>query len=110
MEKLQENADRVKRTRASFRKVTERDRLQKEYDATFVTYNELVQDYEKTQLYSMSKEVNAGVKIVSSAIPPKEPISPRKMLNLAIAGVLGIFVGIIAAFVTEYWKKTTPST
>jgi len=90
-------------------KTIELDRLQKEYDSALGTYGSLVQEYEKTQVYSKSEEVNAGVKIVSSAIPPKEPVSPRKMLNMAIAGVLGIFVGIIAAFVVEYWKKTAPS-
>lgn len=91
-------------------KTIEIDRLQKEYDSALGTYDSLVQEYEKAQVYSKSEEVNAGVKIVSSAIPPKEPVSPRKMLNMAIAGVLGIFVGIIAAFVVEYWKKTAPST
>ncbi|HOQ51965.1 MAG TPA: GNVR domain-containing protein, partial [Candidatus Atribacteria bacterium] len=91
-------------------KVTERDQLQREYDSALETYGALIQEYGKTQVYSMSEEVNAGVRIVSSALPPKEPISPRKMLNVAIAGVLGIFVGIIAAFVAEYWGKTAPST
>ncbi len=91
-------------------KVTERDQLQREYDTAFGTYSALIQDYEKTQLYLRSEEVNAGVRIVFPALPPKGPISPRKMLNVAIAGVLGIFVGIIAAFVAEYWGKTAPST
>ena len=91
-------------------KAIERDQLQREYDSALGTYGALIQEYGKTQVYSMSEEVNAGVRIVSSALPPKEPISPRKMLNVAIAGVLGIFVGIIAAFVAEYWGKTAPST
>ena len=91
-------------------KVTERDQLQREYDSALETYGALIQEYGKTQVYSMSEEVNAGVRIVFPALPPKGPISPRKMLNVAIAGVLGIFVGIIAAFVAEYWGKTAPST
>ncbi len=91
-------------------KAIERDQLQREYDSILGTYDYFIQEYGKTQVYSMSEEVNAGVRIVSSALPPKEPISPRKMLNVAIAGVLGIFVGIIAAFVAEYWGKTAPST
>ena len=91
-------------------KVTERDQLQREYDSALETYGALIQEYGKTQVYSMSEEVNAGVRIVFPAVPPEGPISPRKMLNVAIAGVLGIFVGIIAAFVAEYWGKTAPST
>jgi len=91
-------------------KAIERDQLQREYDSALETYGALIQEYGKTQVYSMSEEVNAGVRIVFPALPPKGPISPRKMLNVAIAGVLGIFVGIIAAFVAEYWGKTAPST
>ncbi len=67
-------------------KAIERDQLQREYDSALETYGALIQEYGKTQVYSMSEEVNAGVRIVSSALPPKEPISPRKMLNVAIAG------------------------
>ncbi|MDI3542788.1 MAG: hypothetical protein PWP57_391 [Candidatus Atribacteria bacterium] len=90
-------------------KMVERDQIQGEYDSTLEIYNSFVRKYRENQVYSMSEEVNAGVRIVSPALPPQVPISPRKMLNIAIAGVLGIFVGIIAAFVVEYWKKTTPS-
>jgi succinoglycan biosynthesis transport protein ExoP len=35
------------------------------------------------------------------AIEPEKPVKPRKMLNTAIAGILGIFVGVGAAFVME---------
>ena len=35
------------------------------------------------------------------AIEPEKPVKPRKMLNTAIAGILGIFVGVAAAFVME---------
>jgi len=90
-------------------KTIKRDQIQKEYDSALEAYSTLVQEYGKKQAYFRSEEVNAGVRIVSPALPPQEPVSPRKMLNMAIAGVLGIFVGIIAAFVAEYWKKTTPS-
>ena len=36
------------------------------------------------------------------AITPEKPVKPRKVLNTAIAMVLGVFVGVGAAFVAEF--------
>jgi uncharacterized protein involved in exopolysaccharide biosynthesis len=33
------------------------------------------------------------------------PAKPNKKLNILIAGVLGLFVGIFAAFFLEFMKK-----
>lgn len=44
----------------------------------------------------------ADVAVIDPSIAPKRPIKPRTMLNIAIAGFLGIFVGIGLAFVLEF--------
>jgi uncharacterized protein involved in exopolysaccharide biosynthesis len=41
------------------------------------------------------------VEIVSPAREPVSPIGPRKILNVAIAGMLGLMIGIFAAFLRE---------
>jgi len=46
-----------------------------------------------------------GFKIISSATEPTTPIKPNKKLNILIAGVLGLFVGIFVAFFLEFWQK-----
>jgi succinoglycan biosynthesis transport protein ExoP len=38
---------------------------------------------------------------IDPAALPKNPVKPRKMLNTAIAGILGVFVGVAAAFIIE---------
>jgi len=43
--------------------------------------------------------------IISYAQLPVAPIKPNKKLNILIAGVLGLFVGIFAAFFLEFWQK-----
>jgi len=43
--------------------------------------------------------------IISYAQLPIEPIKPNKKLNILIAGVLGLFVGIFIAFFLEFWQK-----
>jgi len=46
-----------------------------------------------------------GFKIIDSASEPTAPIKPNKKLNILIAGVLGLFVGIFVAFFLEFWQK-----
>jgi tyrosine-protein kinase Etk/Wzc len=42
------------------------------------------------------------VRVVETAILPIEPISPRPLRNMALAGVLGLMLGVGLAFVREY--------
>ena len=46
-----------------------------------------------------------GFKIIDSASEPTTPIKPNKKLNIIIAGVLGLFIGIFVAFFLEFWQK-----
>jgi len=45
------------------------------------------------------------LKISSLAYEPTAPIKPNKKLNILIAGVLGLFIGIFVAFFLEFWQK-----
>ena len=45
------------------------------------------------------------VRIIDEALAPDEPIKPRKMLNLAIGGILGLMLGVMLAFLMEQWNK-----
>ncbi|NLV92377.1 MAG: hypothetical protein GX030_08300 [Firmicutes bacterium] len=44
----------------------------------------------------------SSVQVLDPAIPPRSPIKPRKMLNLAISGVLGVFVGVGLALLLDF--------
>ena len=44
--------------------------------------------------------------VLSPATPPKNPVSPRIMLNTAIAAVLGFMLVIFAVFIIEYMRST----
>lgn len=46
-----------------------------------------------------------GFKIINPATQPVAPIKPNKKLNIAIAGVLGLFLGVFAAFFIEFWER-----
>jgi uncharacterized protein involved in exopolysaccharide biosynthesis len=47
--------------------------------------------------------------VVSPAYIPEKPVSPKKMLNIAISAVLGIMIGTFTVFFIEFWKNTGPN-
>ena len=51
-----------------------------------------------------------SVEVIDKAIAPENPIKPNKVMNIAIAAVLGIMIGLFIAFVLEYMdnKIKTP--
>lgn len=57
----------------------------------------------------MAQSVNLGetnISLVSPALVPAVPIKPRKTLNMAVAGVLGLMVSVVLAFLLEYMDDT----
>jgi len=65
-------------------------------------YNSLI-----SQINSLKTSLNncQDFKIINYAQLPTAPIKPNKKLNILIAGVLGLFVGIFVAFFLEFWQK-----
>lgn len=47
-----------------------------------------------------------NVQVIDQAQVPLNPISPRPMLNMAIAGVLGLMLGVFIAFLLEFLDNT----
>ncbi|HHW91199.1 MAG TPA: hypothetical protein GX735_00675 [Firmicutes bacterium] len=68
----------------------------------------------KISLHNLSNEIATLVHtrpfaVSSLASPPTAPVSPRRSLNLALAGMLGLMVGIFTAFFVDYWQKSAPA-
>jgi uncharacterized protein involved in exopolysaccharide biosynthesis len=78
-------------------------RLEREYDTTKGVYSVLSQKNEEVKIAVATE--SGLVKIASLAYEPEYPIKPNKKLNILIAGVLGLFVGIFIAFFLEFWQK-----
>ena len=64
-------------------------------------YNELVDKY-----YILENQIlnSSNFEIVNYPSIPQAPIKPNRKLNIAIAGVLGLFLGVLIAFFVEYWQ------
>lgn len=76
------------------------DQLRREYKVDQDTYTTLSLKVQEVQIAAQTNEDE--VKIASLAVVPTEPVSPKKVLNVAVAGVLGLFVGVFGAFAWEY--------
>lgn len=68
------------------------------------TYDAFVKKYEELRVTESSQIGEATITVMSRAYPTTEPIAPRKALNVAIAAVLGLMIGVFVAFFLEYWQ------
>ena len=77
--------------------------LNRKYATAKVDYNNLNNKYsEIEQVCNLKSDI---LEIRRIAHQPQSPIKPNKKLNIAIAGVLGLFLGIFIAFFAEFWQK-----
>ncbi|QDR82025.1 GumC family protein [Sporomusa termitida] len=67
-------------------------------------YIMLAKRYEEARISEVMEPTD--VQIIDKAIAPENPIKPKKVLNVVIAAILGLFVGTGIAFFTEYINKT----
>ena len=78
-------------------------RQDREYNTAKGVYDVLSQKSEEVKIAVATE--SGLVKIASLAYEPRGSINPNKKLNISIAGVLGLFVGIFVAFFLEFWQK-----
>ena len=52
-----------------------------------------------------SRAQSAVVQVAEVAGVPESPVAPRRVMNIGIALVIGLVVGIFSAFGVEYYKK-----
>ena len=78
--------------------------LKREVDTNKQLYEGLLQTLKQTGVSASLKASN--IRIVDSAVPPVKPAKPRIPLNLAVATLLGLGLGISTAFLQERLDDT----
>jgi uncharacterized protein involved in exopolysaccharide biosynthesis len=81
----------------------ESDRLIRARDLARETYMTLARKVEEARI--AAAESDGVLQVGSYAAPPEKPASPRKLLNTAVAGALGLLVGVLGAFAIEWWRE-----
>ena len=78
--------------------------LQREAQSAKEMYDLLIKRFKETSLTEDMKTGN--VRIVDKAEVPKNPVKPRKGLNIIIGLIVGLGAGLGAAFFLEYLDNT----
>jgi polysaccharide biosynthesis transport protein len=78
--------------------------LQRQLQIAQTTYEQMLKRLQEVQVVENQNVGNA--RIVSEALVPKQPVSPRILLNLALGGFLGFFLAIGAALLLEAGDKS----
>jgi len=82
---------------------TESDRLTRQRDLAKETYTALARKVEETRIAVQGAQSTA--RLGSRAAVPEKPASPRKLLNTAVAGALGLMLSVFGAFGVEWWRS-----
>ncbi len=75
-------------------------RLQRQVEIAKANYTFLSSKREDLRLRDQTKHVDA--RVMEYAIEPKEPIRPKKALNIILSAVLGIFAAMLFALIQEF--------
>jgi capsular exopolysaccharide synthesis family protein len=78
--------------------------LQRELDTTRAMYETLLQRYKEIAV--TGDVVANNISVVDSARPPASPSKPNLMINLALAALFGLGLGVVAALVLEALDET----
>ncbi len=63
----------------------------------------LTQQYELAKIEEAKDDVT--FQVIDQAVPPEKRIKPKRALNVILAGVVSIFVGVFLVFFLEYLEK-----
>ncbi|HZK18320.1 MAG TPA: Wzz/FepE/Etk N-terminal domain-containing protein [Clostridia bacterium] len=69
-------------------------------------YELIAKKYEEARLGESAQIGQTSISVISRAIAPESPTGPRKMLNMAIAAVLGCMIGVFWVFFADFWRKS----
>jgi uncharacterized protein involved in exopolysaccharide biosynthesis len=74
--------------------------LKQARDLAWQAYNNLLSKEQELNI-SMASE-GTEVRFASQALPPRRPVSPKKMMNAAVGLAVGAMLGVFGAFLFDY--------
>lgn len=80
----------------------ERERLLRNETEAKRLYNEARGEYEAYLQTEANLSSLAKSRVVVEPALPQRPVGPRKLFNTALAGILGLFAGVMTAFFVEW--------
>ena len=80
--------------------------IQRKADLSQGIYDAFLNKYEETRIAESTEVGDPTINIISQAFVPEIPKASGKALKLAIAGILGMMIGVFIVFFKEYWKSS----
>ncbi|HDN80801.1 MAG TPA: hypothetical protein ENG33_10100 [Chloroflexi bacterium] len=78
--------------------------LESERDLAWETYQTVARKLAEVEV--AQQVPGSEVRFAARALPPERPVAPRRLMNTAIAGTLGLMLGVFGAFFAEYWRES----
>jgi uncharacterized protein involved in exopolysaccharide biosynthesis len=78
-------------------------RLMREVKVQETVFTLLTQQFEQAKITEARD--TPTVQLLDKAVPAERKSKPKAVLNMAIAGVLSLFIGIFLAFFLEYLNR-----
>lgn len=82
------------------------EQLQQKVDTARQNYKLYNSKYAEALSASSLAAGEANRMLLSQAYIPRRPVAPRKALNMAVAGVLGLMISVFWVFFQEYWRTS----
>ncbi|MGI6551851.1 MAG: GumC family protein [Bacillota bacterium] len=79
------------------------ERLQNRLNNAKNNYDRIMAKYQDALAASSIEGAGAQINLVAPAWAPAAPVGPRKLFNLALAGILGAALGVLTALFRHYW-------
>ena len=73
------------------------------------SYESAIAELDRLQEIEPSLANISSLSAIREPALPTSPVSPQRSRNIALAGVLGLIMGVFAAFFLEFYRSTTPS-
>lgn len=99
-ENIQKQIEQLRENIVSWK--LQRERLVRNEAEAMRLYNEARAEYEVHLVTESNLSSLAKSRVVVEPALPQKPVGPRKLFNTAVAGMLGLFVGVITAFFLEW--------
>jgi uncharacterized protein involved in exopolysaccharide biosynthesis len=81
----------------------EKDRLTRGRDLARETHLTLARKLEEAQI--SAQEANGVLHVGSYASVPSRAIGPRTMFNAALAGLVGLMLGVVGVLAVDFWRQ-----
>jgi uncharacterized protein involved in exopolysaccharide biosynthesis len=60
---------------------------------------------EKLSDFLNNRSLGVTFQTIDQAVPPERPFKPRTLMNMLLAGVASLFIGVTMAFLIDYFKN-----